>query len=76
MSHFPEDRQEITVSWDKDFMALAKKSIQIMRSIFFLFLEENTCLTEAPLMSTHNMFSLRNKKNVNFRACKSWKRGF
>ena len=34
-------KQEISIhlSWDKEFMALAKKSIQIMIYIFFLFLE-------------------------------------
>ena len=31
-------------------------------NIFFLFLRENVVLTEALLMSTHNMFSWRNKK--------------
>ena len=38
LSHFPEDKQEISIhlSWDKDFTALAKKSIQVMRYIFFL----------------------------------------
>ena len=42
LSHFPEDKLEISVylSWDKDFIALAKKSIQIMIYIFFLFLED------------------------------------
>ena len=71
MSNLPEDKSEISIyfSMDKDFIALAKESIQIMRYIFFLFLEEDT---KALLMSTQNIFSLRNKKNVNFRASKSW----
>ena len=45
MFHFPEDMKEISIylSWDKDFIALAKKSIQIIRYIFFLFLKENIC---------------------------------
>ena len=44
LSHFTKDKLEISIylSWDKDFIALAKASIQIMRNIFFLFLEENT----------------------------------
>ena len=29
------------LSWDKDFIAPAKKSNQIMRYMFFLFLEQN-----------------------------------
>ena len=29
--------------WDKDFIALAEKSIQIMKYIFFLCLKENIC---------------------------------
>ena len=71
MSNLSEDKSEISIyfSMDKDFIALAKESIQIMRYIFFLFLEEDT---KALLMSTQNIFSLRNKKNVNFRASKSW----
>ena len=60
LSHFPEDKKEISIylSWDKDFIAPAKKSIQIMRYIFFYFLKENICCEyslEAPLMSTHNI---------------------
>ena len=41
LSRFLEDKLEISIhlSWDKDFIALAKKTIQIMRYIFFLFLE-------------------------------------
>ena len=34
----------IYLSWDKDFTALAKKSIQIMRYYFFSFLEEKYVL--------------------------------
>ena len=32
LSHFPENKQEILIYlvWDKEFIALAKKSIQIM----------------------------------------------
>ena len=52
--------------WDKDFIALAKKIIQIMRYVFFLFLEENICCGY-PLLG-----EIRNKKNVNFQASKSW----
>ena len=32
--------------------------------MFFLFLYENMCYGEALLISTHNMFSWRNKKNI------------
>ena len=46
------------LSWDKDFIALAKKSIQIMRDILFiLFLEENICYgysLEAPYRGASN----------------------
>ena len=48
-------------------IALAKKIIQIMRYIFFLFLEKNICCgcsTEVP----HREI----RKNVNFRESKSW----
>ena len=42
---FPEEKKDVSMylCQDKDFIALAKKSIQIMRYIFFLFLEENIC---------------------------------
>ena len=33
--HFFEDKQEINLSWDKDFIALAKKSIQIINFSYF-----------------------------------------
>ena len=82
LSYIPEDKYEISVyfSWDKDFIALAKKSIQIMTYIFFLFLEENIFCRyslEVPHRDTSNeypqhMFSLRNQKTVNFRASNSW----
>ena len=52
--HFPEDKLKILIylSWDKDFMTLAKKTIQIMRYLFFLFLKENICC-EYPLEAPH-----------------------
>ena len=51
LSPFPKVKSEILLylSWPKDFIALAKKSIQIMR--FFLFCKENVrcgCTLEAP----------------------------
>ena len=33
----------IYLSMDKDFKPLAKKNIQVIRYIFFLFLKENIC---------------------------------
>ena len=38
LSHFPEDKWEISIylSWDKDFRAVAKKNIQIMIYIFLI----------------------------------------
>ena len=40
----PEDKKfQYTCPGDKDFTAVAKKSIKIMRYIFFLFLEEKLC---------------------------------
>ena len=73
-----QGRNSIYLSRDKDFRALVKKSIQIMR--YIMFLEENICCGyslevthQGVLMSTYcNMFSSRNKKNVNFRASKCW----
>ena len=39
LSHSPEDKYEISIylSWDKDFIALAKKNIQIIRLFFSYF---------------------------------------
>ena len=39
LSHFPDDKLDISIYlyWGKEFIALAKKSIQIMRYICFLF---------------------------------------
>ena len=54
LSYFPEDKKEISIYlfWEKDIIALAKKSIQIMRytGYFFLFLE-------GLLMSIHIFFN-------------------
>ena len=43
LSHFLKDIYEISIYlfWDEDFTALTKKSVYIMRYIFFLFLKEN-----------------------------------
>ena len=81
-SHVPEDKKKnsIYLSWDKDFIALAKKTIQIMRYIFFFFLQDNMCsgysLEEHHRGASNEylqyMFSLRNKNDVNSRATKSW----
>ena len=57
LSRFPEYEISIYLSWDKDFIVLAKKTIQIMRYIFFLFLKENICCgysLEAPHQSASN----------------------
>ena len=76
LPHFPEVQSEISVylSWDKEFIALAKKSIQIMIYTFFLsyFLmrtyygysleaPHNICLNKVLQMSTHNMPFSRNR---------------
>ena len=65
LPHFTEDKYEISVymylAWDKDFIALAKKSIHIMTYMytFFLFLEENICygyLLEVPHRGISNEY--------------------
>ena len=43
LSHFPVDRNQFTCHRTKDFIAVAKKTIQIMRYIFIVFLKENVC---------------------------------
>ena len=70
---FPEEKKEFSIylSWDKDFIGLANKSIQIMIYIFFLFLEENILWVLIRSTSVRST-SLRNKQNVNFQASKSW----
>ena len=76
LSHFPEGKSEISIylSWDKDFIVLAKNSCQIIRYNFFLFFKENICCgfsLEEPHWGASNeylqhIFSSRNKKTVNF----------
>ena len=48
----------VYLSWDKDFLALAKKSIQIITYIFSYFWKKTSVLgtlAEALLMNTHNI---------------------
>ena len=72
LSNFPEDKLEISayLSWDKNFIDLAKKSMQIMRYSVFSFLKKkHTCvccgyasalkhLGELLLMSNHHIYFL------------------
>ena len=80
--------QEISVyfSWNKDLLVLAKKGIQSMKYIFFLFLEENICCLyslEAPHQgasseNSQHMFSARNeiKVSIFWQVNLCWTSGF
>ena len=73
MSHFPENKQEFSIylSWDKNFIARAKKSIQILRHIFSYFywvLIRPHCGTsnEYPQHVLFQITCIREKEKVSF----------
>ena len=61
LPHFPEDKY---LSWDKDFMAVAKKSFQIICEIYLsYFLKKHSMVVPHQGASNEypqHMFSLRN----------------